>query len=692
MKNNKLLLSSVFLSLVLAFVPFSSQDVTYDNLGDLNVDVAYQLAMPFFLEEKLQFGKEVIFTYGPWAILHTATAPLKWFTLIILFRFLLLSSIIFSLVCFVESFDEHLTLKRITITGSVTILILWLSGAVESFYMFPSLAVAYSQFSNFNKTCSSCSKNKTLIFFNKNIWFFLSFISAWLALTKFSYFVVATIAFSFILLFNLIEHRFPIFPIVYIFTLLLAWLSAGQNLANLPTWLIMSLNLSDGYPDAMSKGFLSPYSIAQVFSYYVSSLVIIVLSFSQLMIEKKPAFLFSFLFTLAIVFISVKYAFGGNQIENSMVLLFVVLWFVMINYFREYCTLSYSSKARSYFIRSSLASLLVVILLSWLSTGVNFPFFSASFRLAMMRNNASELVSWILFKPTDYYSLSLARSYGLWKNSNNIVEEYIEKTESIPTESNATPTYKYTKSIDIYPQQTAMAMGLENLKYNPRPAFLSLNAHTRELALTNAQHLENNNSPDLIAFQVLPQEYSTNNRHPATADGPSWPLLLSNYKLSGACNSCEFLLLEKRDKPRTIIQENLINDSFKFQESIDMTEFNTGILWIETHFERTLFGNIVKILYKSPHIIVRLTTEDNRQYSFQVVPDLGDAGFIISPFINKNTDFSDLFDQLPKVSDRVKSIAFFSEASYIPVWNSNFTVNLSSLNILENGYLNLDAK
>jgi hypothetical protein len=59
---------------------------------------------------------------------------------------------------------------------------------------------------------------------------------------------------------------------------------------------------------------------------------------------------------------------------------------------------------------------------------------------------------------------------------------------------------------DVYPQHTAVVFAQPELTYAPRPAYLSLNAHTKRLANANATHLKSENAPNILCFKCCPSD------------------------------------------------------------------------------------------------------------------------------------------------------------------------------------------
>jgi hypothetical protein len=633
--------------MLLALAPFGSPDVKLDNLGDLNVDVAFQLALPYFLEQHLQFGEQLVFTYGPWGILMSPYTGPTWHTAALLFRVALVVCIFFSMCVLAERFSGCAG-RTVAWGGAIVLVLLWITGHKDSYFLAPAMLVAYQRWA-------------AAIFANEEVslpgyraehllWIALSLLSGWVALAKFNIFAVSTVAYLLILVDDVKHKRWPVLPFAFATAVLTAWLVAGQSLTNLPLWVLRCLDLSNGYADAMSKGFFIPYGAGQVAVYYGAVALIMLAVFSAAAIHrwKFPALL-SLLFTLFLCVVAVKHGVGGNQLEQSLALLAAVLWFV--SQLLVIPKAPGAGQGISHWGRFGLATALTsVLFMVVVAAGVNFPIRSPKDALADMRSNASLLIHALHGNSTDRWDKMLVKVHRFWQPVN------------LPG----------SQTIDVYPQHTGVVIGREGLRYSPRPAFLSLNAHTFALAMLNARHLEESAAPDIILFQVPSNSY--NNRHPALADGPSWPLLLSKY-LPENVND-KFLLLKKRQQSLRINRKLLLDVNLQQGETVPLPQGAGNLLWVEVEVERSLAGNIVHGLYKSPHVLLESRTADNATHVFQIVPELGRAGFLVSPLVQNNFAFANLYSRKNISSDIVQSIKITSPEAPDYFWKRTMHLRL----------------
>lgn len=78
-------------------------------------------------------------------------------------------------------------------------------------------------------------------------------------------------------------------------------------------------------------------------------------------------------------------------------------------------------------------------------------------------------------------------------------------------------------------------------------------------------------------------------------------------------------------------------------EIVDLPNNPGAIFWAELEVKRSWLGKIIHTIYKSPHILLESVTSSGQQHVFQIVPELGKAGFIVSPMVLNNRLFAQLY-------------------------------------------------
>jgi len=239
---------------------------------------------------------------------------------------------------------------------------------------------------------------------------------------------------------------------------------------------------------------------------------------------------------------------------------------------------------------------------------------------------------------------------------------------------------------DVYPQHTAVVFAHPELTYAPRPAYLSLNAHTKRLVNANATYLKSENAPNILLFQVLPKQRRVENRLPATDDGRSWPEIFSRYRIIST--TADFLVMAKRREslhydlrplgPGPIIA--------KWGQPIEIPHTESGLVWAEVEITREWMGQLLETLYKSPHVILSSRLSNGKQLEFQLVPGLGAAGFLVSPLIVSTKDFLGVMNAItshlqPNGTTDVATITLTSPDAPKSFWSRKISIRLFELSI-----------
>ena len=97
--------------------------------------------------------------------------------------------------------------------------------------------------------------------------------------------------------------------------------------------------------------------------------------------------------------------------------------------------------------------------------------------------------------------------------------------------------------------------------------------------------------------------------------------------------------------------------------------------------KRSPVGDIIHALYKSPHVLMKSRTADNSMRVFQIVPELGKAGFFISPLVQNNMEFRDLYRRRVDRVNTVKSIVIISPESPRIFWKKTFKIRIYTLGL-----------
>ncbi|MBQ0823540.1 hypothetical protein KBI52_25450 [Microvirga sp. HBU67558] len=625
-------------------VPWESFRWTIESIEELSVDAAFVLALPALFQSGAQYGSDVVFTYGPWGLLASPIVPSNIYPIFVVINSVIVIAVISIGFTVVMKSKVSLVVRLILFLGFLGLITLWVGGLDQGFWFFPSLYLGLYQVFHSEEKRPRVQLILALV---------AAVAAAWVGLVKFNVFVLGLSIQIIILVLDLSFRRLPYIFAVWVGTTAIAWVAAGQQISHLPIWFLASLDLSGGYADAMSKGFFNPYNLSTVT--ILAGFLLCFLATAWLVatqLESRRIRCGFFLSCAVCAGLAWQHAIGGNQIEQGIGEIFVALWFLI-------AVSPMRPNAWKVSLQPATLALLTVFLGCQVVKGSGSSYLeNIAKKLGEKSSALARVINGEFSAPQESWGLLMAS---------------IRKGVPIRTDLQG--------SADIYPQHTAVVIAHPQFQYTPRPAYLSLNAHTTTLAKRNAEYLKIN-GPEVVLFQVLHPSRSVDSRHPATADGPSWPELISRYELYDADN--EFLILKKRAEP---LPYRLAPLSLKRVGWGDELRLPRGqkLLWAEMRVKPSLLGRLLKPFYKAPHVILEQTLADGTETRHQIVPALGEAGFLLSPFVAETASFARLMQTSivtqSRPSDRVISIRVKTEPKMEWFWSSSVQIDLFELEI-----------
>lgn len=609
-----LLACGVVVLCVVGLPPWPPFNHLLGNLGDLSDDLAFAMAQPALLRQGAQWGPEVVFTYGPLGLLASFPIYPEHVKPLLAFHVALASVTATLLIAVVwRSFDRAWS-RALALMLALANAYVWAIGWTEALWIAPALCAGVI-------SLSGPKPSRWLI----ALLYAATTLLGAAALVKFSLTAIYVGVFGLIGLRDVRCGKVPALSLFFAVSLLGCWLLAGQQIGNLFVWLQASADLSGGYSDAMSKGFWQPYGPATVAATYLAAAGLV----AGGLLSRGPSFDRLMLTALAVgvSLVNLKHAFGGNQIEQSVIMIALaatLIGFVDSVWSRAAAALSVGA---------------CCLVLSW----TNFQ------ALQSIRDHAASMVD------------ALNGNYDCAAAGGERLREQIRWLAGLPE--------GLTGTADVYPRKTGVVLAEPGLTYDPRPAYLSLNAHTERLAEQDAAFLRSQRAPRFILFEIRPEE-RVNDRYPSTDDGRSWPEIWSRYRLK---STGRLLVYERRAAPLSFSLRPIRTGRFAFDQVL---EIDPAVrTWATVDVRPTLLGRLVGALYKAPRVMLNIVYADGLPVSYQIVPALGRAGFLLSPSITTTEEFAGLSGR------RVKTIRMSVEDDKSWFYEREFGLELSELQI-----------
>ncbi len=228
---------------------------------------------------------------------------------------------------------------------------------------------------------------------------------------------------------------------------------------------------------------------------------------------------------------------------------------------------------------------------------------------------------------------------------------------------------------DIYPYDQAELIASGN-NWESRPVLQSYSVYTPFLARINEAHLRGSRAPDNIVFRVSPIDH----RFPSLEDGLSWPTLFSHYEI--ATTDQHYAYLKKRKVPFALRKMLMVQASHQLGKQV-MLPHGAHTLFAEVDVSPTLLGRVARVFFKLTPLYISISQENGLDKTFRFIPGMAQTGFVISPLIITTEDFVRLANgQLSSLSgNAVRSMRLASEGSESILWESNYSIIIYDIEI-----------
>lgn len=229
---------------------------------------------------------------------------------------------------------------------------------------------------------------------------------------------------------------------------------------------------------------------------------------------------------------------------------------------------------------------------------------------------------------------------------------------------------------DIYSFNQSYLIASGNI-WSPRPVLQSYSAYTPELVELNKQHLLGANAPDNIIFRVEPID----GRIPSMEDGASWPVLMTRYQPTQIVK--DFLFLRRKNNSADVKMEPtvLASGQHSFGEKVSVPSFGQPI-FINVEIKPTLLGRLTSTLFKPSQLQITLELENGERKQYRIIAGMAKSGFLLSPLVESTTEFGMLYGQSGYLSGKfVKSFSIAPYGSRSMLWDEKYTVTFNTIKV-----------
>ncbi len=450
------------------------------------------------------------------------------------------------------------------------------------------------------------------------------------------------------------------------------WIVSGQSLFDFPDFIRNTMWLTSGYTDAMSLTWISSprfMGIAFVIIYLIMLALIWVSLFRCALLSSRSRWMLGFVST---VFLLVAFKHGFVRSDDYHLLIAVVslaiaLFILSLFYVDRY-------------IIGSLVALLIII--------VGFSLCKdPTLRMGSIWKRAPGILARITCESTvqsyvdgwEGLRSRLSDSGSLRKRfevaMSNIQEEY-----TVPVTEGSVDIYSYEQAIPI----------ASSLSWDPRPIFQSYSVYTPELAQTNEQHVRGASAPEWVLIDL----HAIDGRLPLLEDGLSWPALLDNYAFHSFDG--QFILMHRNDAIRGKSNMEVVFQNRQTLGAMVSMRESEGPLFAEVDLEPTLLGRLLTTLLNPPQLNMLVKLRDGSSGKYRVIANMMKTGFIVSPLVRNTEEFALLAKGDKRFEEDAKVASISIEPSYggSVFWARTYTLTLkkyhSAQGSSESGVVNKD--
>lgn len=606
------------------------------------LDPSWRFVLNHAFTHHLQFGKEIIFTFGPYGFLYSSPFYPEQYGFQILFWLIVASAIAVSIGFLLGKGAPFIStvLAQLILASGFAITFLFF-GDDPVFFSFPLLFVFVLLHSE--------KRARYLVAIP------LLALCAFVGLIKFT---AAMLGLSIVLLAEV--YRFskrkylPVYLGTYALFFTLFFLLAHQNVRNLAAFITASLEVAGGYSEAMQI-FGSPDEIMTFIGLTCCLLVLVICAewrFGRWREGDQRGLIL--LLSIAIFnFMAFKAGFVRHDGHA------LVAWGSLIT-----CITIYST--RFYCNVPALSWRLAMMVLFISAVGVSMWHYKRYTHLNPLNVASGTLTAGLSQR------IIAIKELGLNNRFSRLAEEYKLALGKI-REANPLPPVQGT--VDLYPWDHALVLA-HGLRYEPRPVFQSYSAYSKPLIEANRAHLQGDNAPATLLFDVK----AIDDRFPAMEDGASWPDILARYDPIDV--SGDYLVLGRRITARTVKTLPVVTVDIPFSKSLGVPQI-AGLTWVSIDVEKTLLGTVVNLLFKLPILELHLTMADGSTRIERIVPNITSKGFVMNPVIQSSADFAQItLNNRAQLAPSDQAVAMKIEGpQHVSWWYNTIRVSFSKLAI-----------
>ena len=204
----------------------------------------------------------------------------------------------------------------------------------------------------------------------------------------------------------------------------------------------------------------------------------------------------------------------------------------------------------------------------------------------------------------------------------------------------------------------------ERLNYRPRPIFQSYSAYTPALLRRNLEFYEKKKAPRFVFARLQ----SVDDRYRAQDDSLLLEEFPRRYEIRRRAG--DYLLLQRRhEQPaKPLLRQSILQQDVSFGDEIPLLPNESECaVELRANFHPSLYGRLRTFFAQPAQMRIVLTDSRNQEHSGRLIPAMAAAGFLVQPLLETLDDFTHYLDGSALSS--VRSIRFEAEPGTANSWS-----------------------
>lgn len=531
---------------------------------------------------RLVWGRDLIWTYGPWGFAWNGVYWPETFAWSLLLR----GALALTLWATIWRLGSKLTLPQRCGWAAAVLLVLPTFTIDGTLYI---AAVALWQLDSRGRDRSAVLA--------------LGAVLAWFALGKFTLFVCLTAVALLAAARDRASGRRPALLLVWVAATIAGWLAAGQPMSAFVDWLTTSLDLARGFADGMAirGSLIDPITLSL-------ALGALFLAHETLPLRaRRPRLVRALDLTIpaAIVLVTLRHSFTRHDPGHALHGVRLTLGVAVL--------LAPALSGRRTWRRLVPLGAALLAIATALFLYREDPLIHPNIaRLQRLGPRIETMAALVTRDPGPFERVARQR------------------TERVPHQ----PLADCAGSVDIVPFAQTLLFD-RSADWRTRPVLQSYQAYTPASQAANAAFLRGPGAPDCVYFDVRPLD----DHHPAERDAQLWLALLERYDVRDVLGT--HLLLVRRPQPRELTWTRVGEVTARTGEDVELPAVSgRDLLWVRGTVRESWWTGVLDALLGGPKLLVTTTMDDGIPRTHSVSPRDLQSGLIVSPWLGHRHGFA----------------------------------------------------